>query len=288
MQLIDGKQLSDAINDQTAAEIFALTGVNASLMRRPHLAIILVGERQDSAIYVRLKEKTAATVGIDTSVYRFPENISKQELIASIEFLNDDPETDGILLQLPLPDQFDTDKIINLIDPTKDVDGFTIANIAKLDLNTADKIVPPLLQVVIEMLLAINFDIFGRRILIVGNAEIFTDNLGKMLKLLGGKITFSNYHDRELINKMKISDLVITAVGEANYIKADMIKKDCVIIDIGISRDSDGKITGDADINEIKDKVGFITPVPGGVGPMTIATALRNTLECYKRKNISA
>lgn len=269
MKLIDGKLLAEKIKDKIALDIVGFGD------KRPGLAIILVGDRPDSTLYVNLKEKQAKEVGIDTHLYRCPEAITQAELLATIKFLNNDPEVDGILIQLPLPKQFETDLIINTINPDKDVDGFTKENMLRLMGEKSDAgLMPPVYAVIIAMLQSINCDIQNKKVCLAVNSEIFEDNLVEILKRQAG----------EIIANMKEADIVITAQGKANSITADMVKDGAVIIDIGISRNKEGKLVGDVDAESMEKKSGYLSPVPGGVGPMTIAMAFLNTLIAFKKQ----
>jgi len=268
MKLIDGKILAEKIKDKIALEIASFNGP------RPGLAIILVGERPDSKLYVSLKEKQAKAVGIDTHLYNCDEDISQENLIATIKFLNDDPVIDGILLQLPLPNNLDTDLIVNTINPAKDIDGFTKINREHLmSANTEVGFMPPVYGVILSILASINFDLAEKKVCLLVNSDIFEDNLEETLKRQNAIIT----------KNTKEADVVITAQGKAKSITAEMIKDDAVIIDIGINHDTNNKLCGDVDALAMEKKLGYLTPVPGGVGPMTIAMAFWNTLIAYKK-----
>jgi len=277
--IIDGKVLAEKIKDEITKEIFELKGP------RPNLAIILVGNREDSVIYVNLKEKEAKMVGIDTHIYRCPDNITEREIYDTIDFLNKDNSIDAILVQLPLPEGFDTDGIIRAIDPDKDVDRFHPDNLEKL-LSSCEntRVIPPLLSVILEMLKSIKYDIKNKSVCMVANSEIFGRSIKKVLECLGGKVVVVSINDSDLAEKTVKADLLISAVGKPRFIKKDMVKKDAVIIDIGIAKEGD-KVYGDIDFEDVADQAGFITPVPGGVGPMTIAMLFKGTLEIYKNRH---
>lgn len=282
MKLIDGKLLADKIKDGIAAEIHELDGP------RPGLAIILVGERPDSTLYVSRKEKQAKSVGIDTHLYRCPATISQDELISTINFLNADDSIDAILVQLPLPAGLDTNTIVNTISPAKDVDGFTRTNLELLMNEDADTaILPPVYAVIIAMLQNINYDLDGKKIVLVANSDIFQDNLAEVLRRQGAAVELADSNDPKLAEHTRSADVLISAVGRARFINKDMIKKDAVIIDIGITM-IDGKPQGDVDFESVKDTVSYITPVPGGVGPMTIAMAFWNTLQMFKKNRLDS
>jgi methylenetetrahydrofolate dehydrogenase (NADP+) / methenyltetrahydrofolate cyclohydrolase len=258
---IDGTKISEKIKDQIAKDIFALKGP------RPNLAIVLVGERADSQLYVSLKEKEGKKVGVDTNTYRLPENISEQELLDVIGFLNKDASIDGILVQLPLPEKFDTDKIIAAINPPKDVDGFHPQH--------PEYIISPVLASVLACLDDIKFSYSGKIASIFYNSEVFGKSVKDILEKKGMKIV-----PRENSGQ---ADVLITALGEPHKIKKEMIKEGAVIIDIGITK-QDGKVLGDTDYEDIKDKAGYITPVPGGIGPLTIAFLFKNAWEIFRKR----
>ncbi len=278
-EIIDGKKLAEKIKDKIAPKIFALKGP------RPNLAIILVGERPDSEMYVSLKEKQAKKVGIDTHLYRCPENIGERELLEIIEHLNNDKLIDAILVQLPLPDKIDADTIIMAVDPAKDVDGFQPDNLERLfnARDFSDLIMPPVFAAVLEMLKSVDYEIENKQALIISNSDVFGKSLAHVLKCRGAIAEAAKADDKNLAEKSARADILITAVGKPGFIKQDMIKRGAAIIDVGISKSGD-KITGDVDFESARNKAGYITPVPGGVGPMTIAMAFKNTLEIFKKK----
>jgi len=280
VKIIDGSILAEKIKDKITQEIYALKGP------RPNLAIILIGERADSQLYVDLKEKEAKKVGIDTYLYKCPQSITEQELLKIIKCLNDDETIDAILVQLPLPKNLATatDAIIKAINPTKDVDGFHPVNLAKLAKGcSADAVMPPVFAVVLEMLDSINCLLKDKKICLMVNSDIFGNNLANVLQCRGAQVDIATVNDSDLISKTVSADILITAVGQPRFIKKEMIKQDAIIIDVGISQ-QDSKVIGDVDFVDAKDKASFITPVPGGVGPLTIAMAFKNTLEIYKRR----
>ncbi len=269
MKLINGRLLAEKIKDKIALEIHSLKGP------RPGLAIILVGERPDSKLYVSLKEKQAGTVGIDAHVYRCDEDMTQEDLLKTINFLNNDPEVDAILVQLPLPKHLDADTIVNAVNPDKDIDGFTKENMRRLmDKSNEAGFMPPVYAVILAMLTSIDYDLSNKKVKLIVNSDIFEDNLAEIIKRQGAAV----------INELKEADVVITAVGKAKSINAAMVKDNAVIIDIGIAKDETGNICGDVDAESMNDKAGFLSPVPGGVGPMTIAMAFLNTLLAFKKQ----
>ena len=282
MNLINGKLIADKIKDTVAKEVFDLCANPAKqelCARRPSLAIILVGSQADSELYVGLKQKIAGTLGIDTHLYRFSDIDQEQDLIDTINFLNNDNEVDGILIQLPLPQKFDTDKIVSLISPAKDVDGFTSDSLTKL---SQGEVVSPVFQSILACLAEAKFDLNNKQAAIVAKPGIFTDSLDKLLEHLGAKVIA--VEPNEVGAKTATADLVISAVGQADLINADDIKTGAVLVDIGICKDETGKTCGDVNADSVAGKAAWLTPVPGGIGPLTIAFALKNTLEFFKNK----
>ncbi len=260
-KIINGKKIAEKVKDDLVKQICKLKNI------RPNLAIILVGNREDSILYVKLKEKEAKKVGIDTHLYFLDESISEEELINTIEFLNNDPLIDAILVQLPLPKKFSTDKIINAIDKNKDVDGFR--------LDHPDYIVSPVILAIKASLDSLKFKGEEKTACILYNSEIFALEIKKLLRKYGLKILDKKY--------LKKADLLITALGKPRYIKKEMLKKNVIVIDIGITKEGN-KVYGDCDFEDLNGYASYITPVPGGIGPMTIAFLFKNVLEIYNRR----
>lgn len=262
VQLIDGKAIAERIKDEVAQTIFELNGP------RPNLAIILVGEREDSKIYVALKQREGVKVGVDTNLYKFEIDASEEELLETIKFLNQDAAIDGILVQLPLPQKFNTDRIIEAINPDKDVDGFHPQH--------PDYLVSPVLASVKACLEEIKMTGAGKTACALYNSDVFGRGIEEILIELGFKIC-----SRE---DMAQTDLIVSALGEPHKIKKEMVKEGVVIIDIGISKIGE-EVLGDADFEDLKDKASYITPVPGGIGPMTVAFLFKNVLEIFWRNS---
>jgi methylenetetrahydrofolate dehydrogenase (NADP+) / methenyltetrahydrofolate cyclohydrolase len=281
--IIDGKKIADKIKDEIVAEILLRNNNDLHAPARPMLAIILVGDRPDSKLYVSLKEKEAKRVGVDTTLYKFATTTPQAELEETLKFLNGDEDTDGILLQLPLPANFETDKIIALMNPAKDVDSFHPENVKRL-LAGEENLLPPVGQVILEILEDIKCDPAGKSACVIANSEIFGQSLAKVLELHGALTKIAAPDDEDLAEQAAKADILITAVGKPDLITEEFVKKGAVIIDIGISKEDD-KIRGDVNLENVKDRAGYITPVPGGVGPITIAAALKNTVEIWKKKN---
>lgn len=284
-KIIDGKKIAEKIKGNIVKEIISLNknGPN-SLNERPNLAIILIGEREDSLLYVELKEKEAKKVGIDTNLYKCSDQISEQEVLDMINCLNQDDSIDAILVQLPLPRGFDTDGIILAVNPEKDVDRFHPKNL-EVFLKTCDHqhVMPPLIATILKILEETKYELKNKKACVVSNSKIFGITCAKALKCLGAKTQIANIKDQDLKIKTKKADLLISVVGKPGYIKKEMIKEGAFIIDIGISKNGK-KVLGDLDFEDVKERAGFITPVPGGVGPITIAMLFKNTLNLYKRK----
>ena len=277
MKIINCKNLAEKIKDDIVKEIIKLD-------ERPNLAIILIGDRKDSKMYVNLKEKEAKKCGIDTHLYKCDSDINEREVFDMIDCLNKDDSIDAILVQLPLPNGFDTDGIIQAIDPEKDVDRFHPDNLEIL-FKTCDHshVMPPVYGSVLEILKSVNCDIENKKVVIVYNSEIFGKGLQKVMECQKGKVELVRMNNKDLEAKTTKADILITAVGKEEFIKGDMVKKDSIVIDIGITR-KNGKTLGDVDQESVKEKAGFLTSVPGGVGPMTIAMLFKNTLGLYKSR----
>lgn len=285
MQIIDGRALAEKIKDEVVEEIAGgRKGDELLNCPRPNLAIVLVGEREDSKIYVNLKEREAKRVGIDTHLYKLEENVSEKELLETIAFLNGDDQVDAILVQLPLPSHIDTDKVIQAVNPEKDVDGFHPDNLNML-LGTCDNppVMPPVFDAVLEALSSIKYELRGEQVCIVANSDIFGRSLAKVMECRGAKAEAVKPDDVKLEDKTREADVLITAVGKPGFIGGDMVKKGAVLIDIGISKEA-GKVAGDIDFDDVDDMASFITPVPGGIGPLTIACAFRNAVALFKRR----
>ncbi len=273
-KIIDGQKLAKEIKDKLVKKIVKLNG------KRPNLAIILIGEKKDSLLYVKLKEKEAKKVGIDTHLYKCSESTTEKEIIETIKYLNKDKTINGILIQLPLPKKFNTDKIIKEINPNKDVDCFHPDNLKKLNKN--NKIISPVFSVVLYILNDINYNFKNKNICIISNSFIFGNNLAKILKQKSVNITVIKVNNKNLQKITKQADILISAIGKPKFIKKEFIKKGAIIIDIGIYKKGK-RVYGDVDFNSINKKASYISPVPGGVGPITIAMLFKNTFELYKK-----
>lgn len=275
--IIDGKIISQKRKDELKLKI---EQISAHSQRLPKLTVILVGENQASQTYVRNKQKGCEYVGMLSDVIRLDKKTSETELIDLINELNNDNTVDGILVQLPLPSHINEDKILDLIDPKKDVDGFHPENVAKLMLGQQG-LVPCTPKGMMVLLDEINYDLTGKEVVVVGRSNI----VGKPVALLclhkNATVTIAHSRTKDLKAVCHRADVVICAIGKAKFFNKDYFNKDSVILDVGINRDENNKLCGDVDYEDVKDHVSYITPVPGGVGPMTIAMLLENTYEAY-------
>lgn len=277
--LIDGKLISNQIKTELSKEVEQL---KEKYGRSPKLAVILVGENPASHVYVRNKEKACEKVGIENLLIKKDDTISEEELLEIITQLNNDDTVDGILVQLPLPSHINEMKVIEAISPKKDVDGFHPESAASLFLGK-DGFVPCTPAGVMELLDAINYDLNGKEVVVVGRSN----NVGKPVALLAlqknATVTIAHSRTTNLKEVCARADVLIAAVGKAEMITADYVKEGAVVIDIGINRKADGKLCGDVKFDEVAPKTSAITPVPGGVGPMTVTLLMKNTVEAYKR-----
>lgn len=260
-KIIDGKDIAEKVKDEIVKEITALKS------GRPNLAIILVGNRPDSRLYVSLKEKEGFKVGVDTHLYELDENATEAELLSIINFLNSDDLIDGILIQLPLPSHFNTDVIIRAIKPEKDVDGFHPEH--------PSYILSPVLASIQACINHLSWDKKDRTAVVFYNSEIFAAGVRDILIKNGFEVLENS--------EAQQADLVVSALGKPRIITKEKLKEGAVIIDIGITKDGK-KVKGDVDLNSVKEWVSYLTPVPGGIGPMTIAFLFKNVLEIYKRR----
>ena len=286
MKIIDGKAISDQIKKEIAAEVAGMIdhGQNA-----PHLAAVIVGEDGASQTYVASKEKACHSVGMTSSVYRLPERTTEAELLQTVEFLNNDPEIDGYIIQLPLPKHIDEDKIINAIKPSKDVDGFTSINVGRLQLGLPC-FVPATPNGIMELIKRSGIETVGKNVVVLGRSNIVGTPMAILMSRKGIDATVTLCHSKtqNLPEICRQADIVVAAIGKQGFVKADMVKPGAVVIDVGIHRVEDPssskgyKILGDVDYEEVAKVASAITPVPGGVGPMTIVSLLQNTLKAAK------
>jgi len=280
MQLIDGKALANKVQTEVAEEVERLKQEKNVV---PGLAVILVGDDPASHAYVKMKAKACEKVGFYSITHNMPDTISQNEIIQIIEMMNANPHIDGILVQLPLPKHIDTDKILEVIDPKKDVDGFHAYNVGRLVTNL-DSFVPCTPLGVMKMFEAYDIDLEGKDVCVVGASNIVGKPMAALLLNANATVTVTHIYTKDLKAHTSKADIVVVGVGVPGLIKEDMVKEGAVVIDIGINRIEDGSLVGDVDFPKVSKKCSFITPVPGGVGPMTIAMLLSNTLKAAKAR----
>lgn len=279
-KLIDGKVISAAVKAEVAAEVAALKEKGVT----PGLAVIIVGEDPASKVYVANKEKACEQIGMLSYKYALPENTTEQELLALIAKLNADSKVNGILCQLPLPRHLNEELIINSVIPEKDVDAFHPQNVGKIMIGNYD-FLPCTPAGIMEMLKYENIDIEGKECVVIGRSNIVGKPMSMLLLHKNGTVTVCHSRTKKLKEVCKRADILVAAVGRANFVTADMVKEGAVVIDVGINRLENGKLCGDVNFAEVEPVASYITPVPGGVGPMTIATLMKNTLTAAKKQN---
>ena len=275
--IIDGKKEAEVLREEIKKEIISIKN---KTNKSPSLTVILVGDFAPSQIYVKNKEKISKEVGINSNVIKYAKDVSEEEILKKIKELNNDKNVSGILVQLPLPDQISKEKVINLIDPLKDVDGFSPINVGNLA-SGYNAIVPCTPLGCLLLLKKVEKNLSGKHAVIIGRSNLNGKPLAQLLLKENCTVTITHSKTKNLKEECLKADILIAAVGVANLVKKDWVKNDSIIIDVGINKQGD-KIVGDVSFEEVKDKVKAITPVPGGVGPMTIACLLKNTLECFK------
>ena len=278
-KIIDGKVVSASVKERVKAEVEVLKQQGISV----GLAVIIVGEDPASKVYVANKKKACEALGIISQEYALPESTTQEELLSLIETLNNEKSVNGILCQLPLPKHLDENAVINAINPLKDVDAFHPNNVGKIMLGDYD-FVPCTPAGVMEMLAYENVEIAGKTCVVIGRSNIVGKPMSMLLLHKNGTVTVCHSKTENLKEVCQKADILVAAVGRPNFVKADMVKEGAVVIDVGINR-VDGKLVGDVDFNDVKDKCSAITPVPGGVGPMTIAMLMQNTLTAAKKQN---
>ena len=275
MQLIDGKTLSKKVQNSVKAEVDILK-VEKNIV--PGLAVVIVGDDPASHAYVSMKERACKAVGFYSITHKMPETITQEEIIKIIIMMNNNPHIHGILVQLPLPKQIDTDKILEVIDPTKDVDGFHPYNVGRMVSNLKGFVACTPLGVM-KMFSEYKIELEGKDVVVVGASNIVGKPMATLLLNANATVTVTHIYTKDLASHTKNADIIIVGVGMPNLIKENMVKDGAVVIDIGINRLENGSLVGDVDFEAVSPKCSYITPVPGGVGPMTIAMLLQNTLK---------
>ncbi len=277
--IIDGKKEAEIIKNEIKKEISDLKKKSS---KTPSLTVILIGDFAPSLIYVKNKEKSAREVGINSEIIRYPKNVSEKDILKKIEELNKNDEISGILVQLPLPSQISKEKIINAINPSKDVDGFNPINVGNLS-SGYDSIVPCTPLGCLLLIKKIEPNLVGKHAVIIGRSNLNGKPMAQLLLKENCTVTIVHSKTNDLQKECLKADILVAAVGVPNLIKKDWVKKNAIVIDVGINKVGE-KIVGDVNFDALKDNVKAITPVPGGVGPMTIACLLKNTLTCFKAR----
>ena len=277
--IIDGKKQAEIIRNEIKKEISDLKKKSG---KTPSLTVILIGDFAPSLIYVKNKEKSAREVGINSEIIRYPKNVGEKDILKKIEELNKNDEISGILVQLPLPSQISKEKIINAINPSKDVDGFNPINVGNLS-SGYDSIVPCTPLGCLLLIKNTESNLAGKHAVIIGRSNLNGKPMAQLLLKENCTVTIVHSKTNDLQNECLKADILVAAVGVPNLIKKDWVKKNAIVIDVGINKVGE-KIVGDVNFDELKDNVKAITPVPGGVGPMTIACLLKNTLTCFKAR----
>ncbi|MBE6450981.1 MAG: bifunctional methylenetetrahydrofolate dehydrogenase/methenyltetrahydrofolate cyclohydrolase FolD [Alphaproteobacteria bacterium] len=275
--ILNGKELALSIRQNLKQQVDALTN-------KPCLAVVLAGDNEASKIYVKNKLKAAEEIGIETSLFLFDNDVTQAELENLVARLNEDKKINGIMLQLPLPDKIDEKAILNMISPEKDVDGFHPYNIGLLQNNSDNAVIAATPKGIIRLLENANVDFEGKNALVIGRSQIVGKPVAMLLLNKNCTVTVAHSKTKNLENLVAQADILVSACGCPKLIKGSWIKQDAIIVDVGINR-IDGKLCGDVDFDSAKEKAKLITPVPGGVGPMTIAMLLENTFLAYKKQN---
>lgn len=279
-QIIDGKLVSKEVREQVAKETAELKSKGIT----PGLAVIIVGDDPASQVYVRNKERACEEVGFYSEKFALPASTTQEELNNLVKELNKRPEISGILCQLPLPDHLDDKEVINLIDPLKDVDAFHPVNVGEIMIGDYS-FLPCTPAGVMELIHHTGIDITGKKAVVMGRSNIVGKPMAMLLLHENATVEITHSKTVNLKEITKTADILVAAIGKAKFVTADMVKDGAVVIDVGMNRDENGKLCGDVDFENVKDKCSFITPVPGGVGPMTISMLMRNTLTAAKIQN---
>lgn len=279
-KIIDGKAVSASVKEAVAKEAAALKEKGISV----GLAVVIVGNDPASRVYVNNKKKACAACGIESYEYALPEETTEEELLALVEKLNGDPAVNGILVQLPLPRQIDEHRIIEAISPKKDVDAFHAVNVGKIMIGDFD-FLPCTPSGCMDLIDSTGVSVEGKRCVVIGRSNIVGKPMAMLLLHRNGTVTICHSKTKNLKEICREADILVAAVGRPNFVTADMVKEGAVVIDVGMNRLENGKLCGDVDFEGVSKVAGWITPVPGGVGPMTIATLMRNTLTAAKLQN---
>ncbi len=280
MQIIDGKKVSAEVKAQVAKETEELKQQGIT----PGLAVVIVGDDPASRVYVNNKKKACEVVGFKSEEYALPAETTQEELLELVNTLNNKKDINGILVQLPLPKHLDEKEVIEAINPIKDVDAFHATNVGKIMIGDYD-FLPCTPAGVMEMLASYNIDVNGKNCVVIGRSNIVGKPMAMLLLHKNGTVTICHSRTQNLKEVCAGADILVAAVGIPKFVKADMVKEGAVVIDVGMDRDENGKLCGDVDFENVKDKTSYITPVPGGVGPMTIAMLMKNTIKACRLQN---
>ena len=275
--LLDGKKLANKIRGELAKKV-------KENELKPNLAVILCGDNEASKIYVNIKSKYCKEVGIDFQEYIFDKDVTEKELLELIEKLNNDKKVNGILVQYPVPKQIDLQKVANKILPEKDVDGFNPYNIGLLNIGNPN-FIPCTPYGIMKLFEEYNIDLVGKKAVIIGRSNVVGKPMAECLLNAGSTVTVCHTKTKDLKSELLNADIIISSAGKRNLVTADMVKDGAIVIDVGTNRDENGKICGDVDYENVKNKASYITPNPGGVGPMTVAMLLNNVVKAYIEQN---
>ena len=281
MQIIDGKKVSAEVKEQVRQETLRLKEEHGVT---PGLAVVIVGDDPASRVYVNNKKKACELVGFRSEEYALPASATQEELLDLVHKLNEKEDINGILVQLPLPKHLDDKAVIEAINPVKDVDAFHAVNVGKIMLGEYD-FLPCTPAGVMEMLHSYSIPVEGRECVVIGRSNIVGKPMGMLLLHENGTVTICHSRTKNLKEVCARADILVAAIGIPKFVKADMVKEGAVVIDVGMDRNENGKLCGDVDFENVKEKCSFITPVPGGVGPMTIATLMKNTIKACRLQN---
>ncbi|EAD1186684.1 bifunctional methylenetetrahydrofolate dehydrogenase/methenyltetrahydrofolate cyclohydrolase FolD [Listeria monocytogenes] len=277
-EIIDGKKLAKEIQEKVTREVAELVKEG----KKPGLAVVLVGDNQASRTYVRNKQKRTEEAGMKSVLIELPENVTEEKLLSVVEELNEDKTIHGILVQLPLPEHISEEKVIDTISYDKDVDGFHPVNVGNLFIGK-NSFVPCTPAGIIELIKSTGTQIEGKRAVVIGRSNIVGKPVAQLLLNENATVTIAHSRTKDLPQVAKEADILVVATGLAKFVKKDYIKPGAIVIDVGMDRDENNKLCGDVDFDDVVEEAGFITPVPGGVGPMTITMLLANTLKAAKR-----
>ena len=280
MTIIDGKKVSATVKDKVKKETELLKAQGIT----PGLAVILVGDDPASRVYVNNKKKACEYVGFKSEEFNLPASTSQEELLSLVDELNSRKDINGILCQLPLPVGLDENAVIEAISPEKDVDAFHKQNVGRIMIGDYD-FLPCTPAGIMEMLSEYNISVDSKKCVVIGRSNIVGKPMAMLLLHENGTVTICHSHTKNLKEITSEADVLVAAIGKAKFVTSDMVKENAVVIDVGMNRDEKGKLCGDVDFENVKDKCSYITPVPGGVGPMTIATLMKNTLKAAKLQN---